>query len=377
MRFSWLEKMAEEGDVRPEAMERIYEHCSEIMEKSAEIDEESKKVMTALLMGQQPTVSYMGRKNYKFRVDQRTKAQTQMTKSRVIPMFSQKDQEKAEARFEEIIKYAPSLGAVEPIMRKLVKNKINGLTDQDVRALVNVQLKMMKDPLQRADYDQETSKELYQIGTKYASSKEEYLASLGGDLADGYAAVEGVFSKIARPTWGAPAKRPRTLPASGKDILKFLGLSLGASALGTGLTAGLQMIKEKQQENRMKASLNDSLQKVMVNLKPTGVTPAKAEKAFKTLVHFAPHIAAEPVAATTFVKRLSDYGNEVETSDLKALTEIQRNMSGQNSGALNAIQMGLNEAGFNRTLGQAWGTVMQAQGDHLNQGMEERIKEGL
>lgn len=127
--------------------------------------------------------------------------------------------------------------------------------------------------------------------------------------------------------------------------LKFglgsLGITLGSLLAGTGYHAAKDAINKKRYFNKM-LQANPELETKKESIKPY----------FNSLLHFAPMVAAEPLAAGAFIKRQEEFKNlgGLPLMDVKNLSDIQEAMTksksvsrieGPGSAAQKMMQMGL------------------------------------
>ena len=379
MKFAWLEKLAEEGKVRPEAVEHIYNDCSFALEKHAELHPAVTGILGALMMGGAMSgLEYMSKQVKNRVIDQRTKARTAMVRDRVLSMFPAKEQEKAEARFIEIIKYAPSLGAVEPIMTKMVKKKLHtGLTDSDIQGLLNVQVKLTPDPLRYTALTADTMKELKATGRKYASADvdpDKVAQEFGTNLAE----IHLVFEKEAnkKQVMRSILSRSQT-PFS--DIAKYMGAAAVGSLGIMGARTGLELYNQKVKDADRKKMLDQSYASILRASKnsPIANDPLKAKEAFRTLAHFAPHVAAEPRTAKAYIERMVAADTTSTIDELKNLTQVEKNMGERQYGAMDAVQAGLAASRLEDTVGKSWASIMEPYASDLAASADMRQKEGI
>lgn len=339
MKFAWLEEMAKEGQVRPEALEKIYEDCGRTLEKTALFEEhlgEFGGFAANVLLGGGGMIglglaaSAAANAVSEQRDDAKTKALVDSVRAKVISdqAIPSADKEKARARFNEILKYAPGLGPNEAVMRQLVLSKYRtGLTNQDVQNLINIQVKMTPSPLG------------YAAASKHASQKSSVQEVCGEKLAEAYLRLE----KTA-------AFKDYMI-----DLLKVLSVPVGAAvgvgavgAIGSGISSHMLNRKIERSREQVFSGPKDSI---------IGENRAKAEQAFSTLSNFAPHIAADPHAARAFVTKLVSYSPDkdsplgIQSSDLRELTDIERNMGGS-KGLFENLNTALGTSGFGGAVGR-------------------------
>jgi len=338
MKFAWLEKMAQEGQVRPEALEKIYEECGQTLEKYAgweDLGPGGQLAMQILLGGAGMTAVGMGigagaEALHEHFQDAKSKAMTDVNRTKIITDHSipTEDKEKAKARFNEILKYAPGLGPNQAVMHKLVTTKYRtGLTNQDVQNLINIQVKMTPNSM---DYAAASS--------KHASAKITVQQVCGEKLAEAYIRLEKTAS-AKEYMW---------------DLLKTLSVPVGAAvgigAIG-GIASGIGGIALRGKIEKSKEQLFSGPKDSVI-----GENRLKAEQAFSTLANFAPHIAADPHTARAFVTKIVSYSPDkdsplgIQTSDLRELTDIEKNMGG-GKGFFENMNAALGTSGFGKAVG--------------------------
>jgi len=114
------------------------------------------------------------------------------------------------------------------------------------------------------------------------------------------------------------AARP-PLPSSpmwktiGKLGLLGMGFATGGAVAAQGLDAATEKYKAKRNFKRMLKSHPD-LKKHRGSIKPY----------FRALMHFSPHVAGDPLAAGSFVKRMHDFKDAgFPLQDVETLSRIQ------------------------------------------------------
>jgi hypothetical protein len=362
MRYAWLEKMAEEGTIRAEALDIIYERCSEVLEKTANhpfdgfkgvpnvpsIPSIWEKFVANPFFG--PAVSagtaitlMGGAEALKRKVlDMKVKAQIDVVRQKLLndpALSSKKDKEKAEARLNEILLYAPSFASNEPVLRRYLFSKLNsGLTDKDVQGLISVQIKMTPKP---HEYTQAQSDALVKKAfEEVRPSAEDVLSEVKGS----FLAETVIFCKEAFCKEAAKGLN--------RDLAAYAGLAVSVPLLTAGVLGGIETIKSKMGEKEINAKIMKVKADVLAD--PEFVENRElARQAFDSLTHFSPHIAIEPFAAKSFVRKMVAYQAGPASSELKELTETERNMNPQ-AGQPSLLERSMNAAGLNRALGQAW-----------------------
>lgn len=343
MRFDWLEDFEKQGHITKEAKARIYGNCKGMVEKLATNGEMAKanktlsdavaegfeKAMRNLQKGAPKPIDprkmiaisaalgampFLGMGVAKMFGDARAKGNMDdaivRNKSIVLSDPQLKDKQKAEARFNEILQYAPAVAANTPLVSRMVKSKLkSGLSDQDVQNLAMMNSMSMK--------------------TATVSPEK-----LGGITADAYImtnmAAPGLLEKTAIKIKGG-----KKLPTNLKTYLGTIGaITLLPYLIGAGAGTVSHLI-EKNKDSKLKEDLEKSYRHA-VEVSKGSKSPAalaivenrdQARKAFQALAHFAPGVAVQPEAARAFMSKLVSFDQGIMTSDLKDLTDIQRNLN--------------------------------------------------
>jgi hypothetical protein len=140
------------------------------------------------------------------------------------------------------------------------------------------------------------------------------------------------------------------------------------AGVGTG---AVQQAFANKDERELKNTLQNSFRQA-VDLDASSERPllkdnmAKASDAFKTLVHFSPHVAADPSAARAFMSKIVGYDQGVDISSIKELTDIQRNIGqyGKKPGFSQGFAAGSKATGIDRVIGgSVSGAISPIQND--------------
>jgi hypothetical protein len=117
------------------------------------------------------------------------------------------------------------------------------------------------------------------------------------------------------------------------DIGTLSGAALVINTAGGLVNWGTSKVKEKKLEHVLENSYKEALKGSSMSAEFLRANPADAQVAFKTLSHFAPSVATNPVAARGFMAKFVDYKQTggMEATDIETLTEIQKNMTGFSS----------------------------------------------
>lgn len=335
MRYAWLEKMATDGEIRPEALPYIYEQCADLMDKTAAMDPKTVEQYKNMLVSMAAFIGLSGGAAAltSFTAgavrDAKTQSQIDLVRSKVLASAAipTKDKEKAKARFNEILKYAPGLGVNEAVMTRMVHDKIDGLTNNDVQNLIQMQLKMTP---QHLDYAAQSQ--------KFASQTKTAAEVAGEALAGVYLTLE----KVGAFNLG-------TIGNIGMNTLKAMSVPLAAAAALNSASLVGTAISNATLKNKVEQSFNTILKN-----NPNSIiseNPQKAREAFNTLAHFSPHIASEPNAAKAFIVKMLEYKTGPMPTDIKDLTDIEKNMAGN---ARSFFENTIQNSGVGTGLSKRW-----------------------
>lgn len=336
MRFPWLDKMVEDGLLTKEASDRIETDCSQITKEAGS----GKQITSALeqLVKKLQALNNQYAKAQKVVAPsfaERMSASMATTLGSVIPagiagavgahlvhkgqlagsesklqevkesvigsdrFTDDKTKAKAEARFNELASIAPHVAMNLPLAQKIVEHKLQkGFSDDDFQNLAKMQQKYTPDLGKQLDYI-----------PKQAGLSEE---KVGEILADVYQ-----ITKIAAPKDLATSIK-RVLALSSIPILGGIGVGLANAYIAH---RDEKELGKKLEDSYRKALAADNDQGEMLRGKKD-----RAREAFQALTHFAPQVAAEPSAANAFMAKMVAYDQGFNVSDIKELSEIQRNL---------------------------------------------------
>lgn len=214
------------------------------------------------------------------------------------PMFSE-NPEKAKARLYEIARFAPHVTLNKELTKSIIKSKLNnGLTDEDKQNLVMIQTQYHKNP------------DVSSFMPKVAS------ADLGEILADVVMIKEAAGVKDNMLMFGAAAAMP-----------------LLAGLIGGAVNMGMAHMKQKSLKSSLESSYMKALSLSDVDKEPLMQNREKAREAFATLARFAPQVALDPQAARSFMNKIVSYDQGIDTSTVKELSEISKNIQASREGS--------------------------------------------
>lgn len=322
MQYAWLEKLSSEGYVRPEAREQIYRDCSNLLKLASQDPQVPLGAAIANVLGQYFLMraagaveggiidSFMSARTLRSIRENRDAIATH-------PDFA-KYPEKADARFMALAKVAPIIAAQKERAETLVREKLHtGFSSQDMGNLAVLQ----------AVYSAKDPGYASRMSTKLEKKAGE---SLGGMYAD--------MLCIVKEAGVAPGIRAGTMWHALRNMALVSSIPILA-----GVGAGAVKAYAASRDNKALAGkLRESYERALRDSdaetsdeKKLSEDPAKAYQAFQTLAHFAPHVAMQPTAARSFMKRMIGYseaGIGVDIDGIKGLTDIEKNISLTNKG---------------------------------------------
>jgi len=341
MRFSWLNDMVDSELITKEASDRIEEDCNNIIKQAGLVGSEKRmasaledlvrklqsmhntyakslerpatsfgdkaidlgltSLITALPIGLASAAgTYVGRK---MDISGATK-KLENSRQAIIsdPKFTDSDAKaKAEARFHEMVSIAPHVAMNTPLATKIIEHKLErGFSDEDFHQLTALQQKYTPRFEDQMNYM-----------PKKAELREE---KLGEILADMYQ----ITKTASQDKEAVSDSLSRILALSSIPILGGVGVGLANAYLSHRDSA--EMSKRLEESFRL-ALRADNDQGALLREKKD-----KAREAFEALVHFAPRVAAQPGAANAFMAKMVSYDQGLNVSDVKELSEIQRNL---------------------------------------------------
>lgn len=287
-------------------------------------------------------------------VDHRNKAKTLETRQSVVRSFDDpKDQEKAQARFDEIVEIAPSAAKSQPFMKKMVSDRLHmGLSSEDAQRLAILE--------SNAKPRQST------LIPKVASIRPHVAGEICADV---YLTV-----KTAAPNMKWLGDKLSGNTAKMLALFTIPGLSMAA------VGGASKMISDKLDRKKLEEGLEKSFQRAMDTSDPDKEhlksNPEKARQAFQAMAHFAPHVAVQPDAARAFMSKIVAYDQGINVGDIRDLSEIEKNLS--SSGPSKSFLQGFAQATaptIARTLADPYASDY---GDRVKEDLsKQRASEGL
>lgn len=216
------------------------------------------------------------------------------------------NKEKAMARFYEIARLAPALSTNPVFMKKMiVKNLNSGVSAQDAQNLALINAQSMSDDLKASSFIPKIASEI----------RPEVMGKILADVV--------MIKEAASMKWSDVLKN------QAKGIAGFSAITAGIASLA-GLTNAIAgKIKQKNIEKQLEQSFSEASKGAHPNAQIIREYPTQARDAFKTLVHFAPHVALDPLTTRSFISQILTYGGTeggMSVENVKTLTDIQKNV---------------------------------------------------
>lgn len=328
MQHALVEKMASEGQIRPEAKAAIYADCSRLIKLATEgqqlpIPQNVQRVIdfgvgfTSNMMVNTAWRKLMQARGLNKTVESIDKSRTGILAD---PAFSEYAA-KADQRFTELAKVAPTVAANPARAKAIISRTLHtGFTNEDMNHLAILQaIHTAGDPDYATKVDRKMSKKASaeRLGEMYADVlclvKEAGIAKTAAGISVGTAgqilkhmALVSSIPLLAGVGQGLAAEY-----AASRDSRRM------AERLRNSYNEALRLSDKEDLNRRSGASLKDH--------------PADSLRIFQALAHFAPHVAAQPDAAKSFMARIIENGQAVDTAEVKQLTDIEKNLASAGS----------------------------------------------
>jgi len=343
MQLPWLEELTKKGHITEQQREDIYADCREIVKTAATLTPEQAAENKALadyiqakampyFKGLMSGVPFLV-PHFLTKWDKGRDASSEVkdtikdieqNRARLLshPDYAE-HQEKVNARFNEIASLAPTVARHYPLVSRLMKEKLHsGLTSDDVSNLAIIQ----------SNY------------TPKFSTQQKMYKKASGEAA---ASICALLKEVGILKTGAGSK-PSDLVS--KAITNALVLTAGPVFYGLGRGA-IDYAADARSKAVREKNLRQAYENMMREDHPHAelfrAQPEKARQAFQALAHFSPGTALEPVSARTFVSKMLQYKGDLDSADVKTLTEIEKNLRGSPSTSFfKSTREGLEAAGF-------------------------------
>jgi hypothetical protein len=382
MQYAFLEKLAADGHINASDKGRIYGTCSEILSKAASFKNPFRKNMPtlgeALLeqgqliarrllpLGAIGGVAYLASKG--MAAGEAKKINICKMNLLQHPDFSAHP-EKAEARFDEVVKLAPAVAAKPELAMRLVRNSLHsGFTNSDIQRLAQLQATYEKGLFTSTSSSDAVHKALSKKASESSSQDTGKLAAtIVQILAE---AGLGNLDKIAATPWKrAPSGFDKATNIA-KQVLTTGAIVSGFGALvglGTGaINQAADIYKNKQKDAKLRESFLEAMRRSDPGREPLHANKEKALQAFQTLTHFAPHVASDPEAARAFMLNLISMDQGVQVGAIKDLSEIEKNLKAirPENPFLKGFQVGAETAGMKGSFGESTKDILKPFVEH-------------
>jgi len=347
MRYEWLEEWNDKGFISKEAKVRIYSNCSYIVKEATE----SKEALTALENKFKHLLDIM--KNHSEQIS--NVVEDVETLSKRAPGAAPDVGKNIELLLEKSKKPMAIIGAgltasyLLPILATAFKTHLEekNLKKKVIENAGALQLTFKNDK----DKALARFRELASISPQAASNLQLSKTLIGNNLHSGFSnetaqRLAVLQSQYTKPKAGEDFMKQISLEKSGSiagDIYIIqslfesektagdMGRAAWLAAVPLGIGAGIGVVNvfiNKHEQGKLKNSLETSYRAAFNIDKndPIHGEKEKALKAFQALSHFAPHVAVQPEAARAFMNKLVSYDQGLMTSDIKELSEIEKNL---------------------------------------------------
>jgi len=382
MQYAFLEKLAADGHISASDKGRIYGTCEEILSKVAfknpfgkskpswkdvgEAWADQGKLLTRLLLpaGIIGGGSYLASKG--LAAGEAKKITSCKMNLLQHPDFSAHP-EKAEARFDEVVKLAPAVAAKPELAHRLVRNSLHsGFTNEDVQRLAQLQATYEKNLFTSSSSSESVQKALSKKASSLSSQDAGRLAATLVQILS--EAGLGDLNKTAALPWKRSGLDKATNIA--KQVLTTGAIVSGFGALvglGTGaINQAADIYKSKQKDIKLRASFAEAMRRSDPSSEHLHANPEKAWKSFQTLAHFSPNVASDPEAARAFMNTLVSGGLGMNVDLLKGLSEIEKNLktTRPENPFMKGFQVGAETAGMQGALGDVTKSVLDPFVEH-------------
>lgn len=380
MKFSWLENLVKEGSVSQADADYIHQDCERLVKVAERVTpEQFKEALKQLLSFGLVTLGY-GFASNKFSEIMKNRGNMNAMEETKSFLHNHPDlsgqKELVDARLREIAQNAPSVLADKDLALKLVKrNLTKGFNNTDIESLRKLQLVITSSSGGNMSDVSKSMNSMQEAALKKVGSPQKISMSEVGDMTyDAY-----VICKTAAPGVGK-------LFSGRMGELMAIPLGLAGANLLMSTAAGVgNVIRDKMDQRDFAKQLENSFNMAVKESDPERERlqsdPAAARKAFETLVHFAPNVAAQPQAARSFMSRILEYQDQgVQVEDVKNLVEIERNFrsaTSKPSPFFSAFSQTGKMLGLDKTVARATETATKPYSDAYQHAVSEELSSQL
>jgi hypothetical protein len=371
MRYAFLDKLAEDGDISRADRDQIYDSCSDVLtkvafrmnpfrEKMPTLGEALAELGRDILQKFMVPAAIVGSAAYGLKkLDEKVitpgiarsdMAKLLKTKVGIInsPDFAL-DRAKASARFDELMKIAPAVALKPNVAKRLVADRLHsGFTPEDAQRLIQMQATYEKSPFTSAVPSESIAARMPKTASALSSAQQ-------GELAATIVQLLGEASFLTDKTASLiPWKRTNVQKTTdvAKEVLRTAAIVSGFGALigvGAGaINTGASLISKKRKADKIKKSYMEAMRRSDPATEPLHANEERSLRAFQTLAHFSPNTAMDPEAARAFMLNLVNTNMGAQTSIIKDLANIEKDLkqSRPSSPFLTGLGAGLQHGGF-------------------------------
>jgi len=337
MRLSWLDQMVDQGRLSKTAQARIYGHCNELVKEADNDIDAGMRIMSSIMPFLAPVIMgvvtpvvgsmILGRLGKKENEKVHALGHKQTMDSLLTDPAFKDHQHLVMQRFNEVGSIAPTVAANQPLLTAILKKKLHtGFSHDDITGLAKIQ----------ASYSSSLGAQqaLQAKMPAYQSEQPKMFKAASDELIGRVAANNYLLLKEAGIFTGQNAA---FIGSALKQTAAAAAVS-GVVALGAGaINAGLAYRDKRLQQQQLASSFTRAMDINHPGTDLLNANPMKAREVFDSLVHFAPNVALQPMAARTFMNKVLEADTHdrgaLDTSDIKSLSEIERNMVGAGGGS--------------------------------------------
>lgn len=384
MRYDWLQEMVSEGLVSEAAANTIMDDCRGMAKEAMQPDKTNLDHAIGGLMFGLSVVGGQRIANKMTDIFGKMQDIGAMKKVKMElhadPMLGT-DKAKTDARLRELIQHAPAIAVDAEKAKRIIKKHYNGFSDEDIQNLQSLQM-MMGSQMPYSDtskYEESIKEKMMKSASAGQQISPE---TLGSTLADVYVLQETMTKEANFLTRGFGTVVNK-FKETKNPMLQFMAANALLSGAGLAISAGagaVSHVKDKMDQKKFKDQLEQSFSQALRDADPDSSIrqkPEAARKAFQTLVHFSPNVAAEPRAARSFMTKLVDYESQgVEPSDIKDLVEIERNFK-QTANKPNPFFSAFSTTGkligLDKSISQGMSTATKPYTEAYEEGMKQEM----
>jgi hypothetical protein len=213
-------------------------------------------------------------------------------------------------------------------------------------------------------------------GVRRSQSREKIAQKVGEDAAVHWTLLTMAITPEGSQKTAAPNLSNATFGELAKNVLLMSSIPLIA---GVGM-GGIKELLARREHAQMQKRLEGSYAKAMSDAKHDERSvlhenPAAAREAFTALSNFAPHIAAEPMAAKAFMARIVAYNQGIQLDDLQKMTGVENAMSNM-SARPSGFSAGFGQGSAAMGLGPNAATAVRSTFQPFVEASQARIKGG-